>query len=223
MARKIVKTADGSHTIRIEQWDEQYHSKHGAISESYHVFIDSGLKCVNKKHIAILEMGFGTGLNALISLIEAQKMSISINYTGVEAYPLPQDEWQMLNYAEQLNAPEYEDHYQLMHNSPWGKAVSITDNFSLTKVKEDMALVRKKEEYDLIYFDAFGYRVQPELWDLEVFRNMYHSLNDAGILVTYAAKGVVRRNMQTVGFEVERLPGPPGKREMLRGKKYISV
>ena len=223
MPRKIIKTADGSHTIRIEHWDEQYHSKHGAISESYHVFIDSGLKCVNKKHIAILEMGFGTGLNALISLIEADKISVQINYTAVEAYPVSKKEWLMLNYADQLNAPGYDEHFQRMHSSPWSETVRITDNFSLTKLKEDMALVKKEEEYNLIYFDAFGYRVQPELWDLEVFRNMYHSLKNDGILVTYAAKGVVRRNMQAVGFEVERLPGPPGKREMLRGRKIKSA
>lgn len=222
MLRKIIKTADGSHTIRIEQWDEQYHSKHGAISESYHVFIEHGLRCVKKENIAILEMGFGTGLNALISLIEAQAMSLQVEYTAVEAYPVPQKEWQMLNYAEQLNAPEYDEHFQLMHKSPWENTVQISENFSLTKLKEDMALVKKEEEFNLIYFDAFGYRVQPELWDLEVFRNMYHSLKDGGILVTYAAKGVVRRNMQAVGFDVERLPGPPGKREMLRGRKSKS-
>ena len=223
MQRKIVKTADGSHTIRIEKWDEQYHSKHGAISESYHVFIENGLKCVNQNNITILEMGFGTGLNALISLIDAHKTSVQIKYTAVEAYPLTREEWQGLNYADQLNAPQYEEHFQLMHNSPWDKAVQITDQFILTKLRTDMALVRMEEAYNLIYFDAFGYRVQPELWDLEVFRNMYKSLKEDGILVTYAAKGVVRRNMQAVGFEVERLPGPPGKREMLRGRKISSI
>lgn len=222
MRRKIIKTADGSHTIRIEQWDEQYHSKHGAISESYHVFIENGFKCVNKNNIAILEMGFGTGLNALISLIKAHKMFLQIKYTAVEAYPVTQEEWQGLNYADQLNALQYDEHFQLMHNSPWEKAIQITDRFTLTKLRADMALVRMEEEFNLIYFDAFGYRVQPELWDLEVFRNMYKSLKEDGILVTYAAKGVVRRNMQAVGFKVERLPGPPGKREMLRGRKINS-
>ena len=219
MQRKIIKTADGSHTIRIEQWDEQYHSKHGAISESYHVFIEMGLSYIEKTDISILEMGFGTGLNALITLIESAQKSIRVSYTGIEAFPVAKEEWQILNYTEQLEAISYTKSFQLMHTAPWQTPVSISDNFVLTKIKMDMIQFQGDEEFDLIYFDAFGYRVQPELWDSDIFRNMFRSLKPGGILVTYAAKGVVRRTLQEVGFEIERLPGPPGKREMLRASK----
>ena len=216
MQRKIIKTADGSHTIRIEQWDEQYHSKHGAVSESYHVFIEKGLRRIEKAEISILEMGFGTGLNALITLIESARNSLDIRYTAIEAFPVAKEEWQKLNYTTELEAPTYKKSFQLMHTSPWGKAVSISENFELTKIKMDMRHFERMADFDLIYFDAFGYRVQPELWDRDIFNNMFQCLKPGGILVTYAAKGVVRRTLQEVGFEIERLPGPPGKREMLR-------
>ena len=219
MQRKIIKTADGSHTIRIDQWDEQYHSKHGAISESYHVFIENGLRQIGNAEISILEMGFGTGLNALITLIESDQNSLNINYTGIEAFPVKEDEWRLLNYSKELNAESYEQSFQRMHTSAWEKPVQITDHFKLTKLKMDMSLFKTESRFDLIYFDAFGYRVQPELWDVNIFRNMFQSLKIGGILVTYAAKGVVRRTLQEVGFTVERLPGPPGKREMLRGSR----
>ena len=219
MQRKIIKTGDGSHTIRIEQWDEQYHSKHGAISESYHVFIEMGLKCVDESEISILEMGFGTGLNALITLIESDINQLDIRYTAIEAFPVAKEEWRMLNYTKQLKADQYAPSFELLHTSAWEKTVNIAENFKITKLKLDMSTYKSDSEYNLIYFDAFGYRVQPELWNPDVFKNMFQSLKDGGILVTYAAKGVVRRTLQEVGFEVERLPGPPGKREMLRARK----
>jgi tRNA U34 5-methylaminomethyl-2-thiouridine-forming methyltransferase MnmC len=219
MKRRLVITADGSHSLRIDDWDEQYHSKHGAVAESYHVFIHNGLHTVPQRKISILEMGFGTGLNAFISLIESVKRNISIRYTAVEAYPLEKTEWQLLNYPEVLKAEEYAAGFRKMHASVWEEPIDITAQFQLTKKQIEMSTYKANEEHELVYFDAFGYRVQPELWTAELFFNMYASLKPGGILVTYAAKGVVRRTMQEVGFQVERLPGPPGKREMLRALK----
>ena len=220
MKRKIIKTADGSNTIRIEDWDEQYHSVHGAIAEAYHVFIKHGLNYHPNDSIQILEMGFGTGLNALITFLESARSSRQILYTGVEAFPVTKEEWKQLNYPAELDLePSSVEAFKRMHESPWEEWVTISDAFSLLKINRDMEVYQAKEEFDLIYFDAFGYRVQPELWSDSVFLNMYNALRDNGILVTYAAKGVVRRSMQKVGFTVERLPGPPGKREMLRAIK----
>lgn len=219
MKRHIITTADGSQTIRIEEWDEQYHSRHGAIAESFHVFIRNGLHALNRDRISILEMGFGTGLNALISLLEAAKNKTHIEYTAVEAFPLLEEEWKSLNYPKSLNAMAFQSHFQLTHSCAWEQAIPITEYFQLTKLKTDMVKFSANDEFDLIYFDAFGYRVQPELWTPKVFSNMFQSLKPGGILVTYAAKGSVRRAMQEVGFQVERLAGPPGKREMLRAWK----
>ena len=169
--------------------------------------------------ISILEMGFGTGLNALLTLMHAKRSGCSIRYTGIEAYPVSREHWSQLGYAKALDHSEMESIFETMHSSPWGQAVNITNTFSLCKKQIDMARFRQEEAFDLVYFDAFGYRVQPELWEKEVFSNMYHSLKEGGILVTYAAKGLIRRTMQEVGFLVERLEGPPGKREMLRARK----
>ena len=219
MKRKIITTSDGSTTIHIEDWDEQYHSKHGAIQEAYHVFIKHGLSQFNDQYLSILEIGFGTGLNALITLIEAEKHNLSIGYTGVEAFPVSQEEFQQLNYIPELNAISFEESFKKMHDAPWESPIGITDNFLLHKQKKDFMEIEDKGLFNLIYFDAFGARVQPELWTEAIFIKMFNALKHNGILVTYAAKGSVRRAMQAVGFKVERLPGPPGKREMLRAIK----
>ncbi len=219
MQRKIVQTSDGSKTIRIEEWDEQYHSRHGAIAESEHVFIKNGLLQTDRNPISVLEMGFGTGLNALLTAMYAKKKGLQVAYTAIEAYPVSREHWSQLGYAAAMNGPGMEIAFEKMHSSTWGKNIEITDEFRLKKLQCDMALFKQKEAFDLVYFDAFGYRVQPELWEKEVFSNMYWSLKDGGILVTYAAKGLIRRTMQQVGFKVERLEGPPGKREMLRASK----
>ncbi|MEN8788776.1 MAG: tRNA (5-methylaminomethyl-2-thiouridine)(34)-methyltransferase MnmD [Flavobacteriaceae bacterium] len=219
MKRRLVTTADGSHSLRIDAWDEQYHSIHGAVAESQHVFIQKGLREFEQKEIAVLEMGFGTGLNAFMSLIDALKQNKSLHYTAVEAFPLKKSEWELLNYPEVLNATEYSTCFDILHTSPWEVPVDLHQNFQLIKRQTEMSTFTVDESFDLVYFDAFGYRVQPELWTAEVFSNMFRSLKPGGVLVTYAAKGVVRRTMQAVGFGVERLPGPPGKREMLRARK----
>ncbi len=223
MKRRIITTGDGSKTIHLEDWNEQYHSKHGAVQEAYHVFIKHGLHKFNNQQIQVLEIGFGTGLNALITLIESKKQNLIVHYTGVEAFPVTPAELNILDYNDALNAKEYAKDFELMHASDWGNPTTITDNFILTKQKKDFHSVSDNGLFNLIYFDAFGARVQPELWTVSIFEKMYKALCWNGILVTYSAKGSVRRAMQEVGFIVERLPGPPGKREMLRAtKEYIS-
>lgn len=221
MKREIIITSDGSTTIHLPDWDEQYHSKHGAIQEAYHVFIKHGLTPISKKEVSILEIGFGTGLNSFITFLEAQKNNLTIDYVGVEAYPVSLDEIDKLNYVSKLNATEYKSVFQTLHSSSWEEEHQITLDFSLLKRKQFFADIEDESRFDVIYFDAFGARVQPELWTIEIFAKMYSALNNEGVLVTYSAKGSVRRAMQSVGFTVERLPGPPGKREMLRATKNL--
>ena len=219
MQREIITTADGSKTIRIKDWDEQYHSKHGAIQEAYHVFIKHGLDLFQKRDLHILEIGFGTGLNALITILEASRSNKKITYYGVEAYPVSSGELAQLNYISELNAPDFQSHFEKMHSAPWETEVTLSDGFLLYKNQCKFTEISYKDCMDLIYFDAFGARVQPDLWTGDMFAIMFKALNKGGVLVTYAAKGSVRRAMQSVGFKVERLPGPPGKREMLRARK----
>jgi len=233
LKREVVITADGSSTIHLPDWDEQYHSKHGAIQEAYHVFIKHGLRyfcaenldkeeneaSVINKEVAILEIGFGTGLNAFITFLEVEKLKIKTNYVGVEAYPVSAEEIQLLNYTKELEAEDREAVFKQMHEVSWNEGHDISSLFLLEKQKKFFSEINEKDVYNIIYFDAFGARVQPELWTEPIFESMYKSLKTGGVLVTYAAKGSVRRAMQAVGFTVERLEGPPGKREMLRGIK----
>jgi tRNA U34 5-methylaminomethyl-2-thiouridine-forming methyltransferase MnmC len=219
LERKIIITNDGSSTIHLPKWNEQYHSKHGAIQEAKHVFIKNGLSLFCNQQITVLEIGFGTGLNCFISFLEAKKLDLTIDYIGVEAYPVLFDELTKLNYVTVLNATTYSTIFSKMHQEEWGKLIQISSTFSLTKRQQFFNEIQDKNCVDLIYFDAFGARVQPELWTEVIFKLMYIALKSGGVLVTYSAKGSVRRAMQAVGFKVERLPGPPGKREMLRATK----
>ncbi|WP_430409508.1 tRNA (5-methylaminomethyl-2-thiouridine)(34)-methyltransferase MnmD [Kordia sp.] len=223
MKRKIITTGDGSTTIHLEEWNEHYHSTHGAIQEANHVFIKTGLHHIkqtfNPDQIHILEIGFGTGLNAFISYLEAKKHAFHINYNGVEAYPVASAEITQLNYISKLNAESEKSIFEKMHVCDWEKETILSENFKLTKRQQFFDQINDKEQFNLIYFDAFGADVQPELWTVSIFQKMYNAMQNKGILVTYAAKGSVRRAMQKVGLKVERLPGPPGKREMLRATK----
>ena len=220
MQRKIIVTNDGSVTIHIEEWDESYHSKHGAIQEAYHVFIKNGLDNFrDNDSVSILEIGFGTGLNAFITFLEAKKRNLSINYVGVEAYPISSEEVNQLNYVEELKASEFQLTFNLMHEADWDKEFEVNNTFKLTKRKQFFKDIRDKEKYNLIYFDAFGFNVQPELWNEEIFKKMFDALLPNGILVTYACRSTIKRAMLSVGFQVEKLPGAPGKREMLRAIK----
>ena len=219
MKREIIKTSDGSTTIHIPEWNEQYHSIHGAIQEANHVYINNGLRYKNTNEIAILEIGFGTGLNSFMTFLAAQKKELLIEYVGVEAYPILEEELLKLNYVAELGAPQFAKVFESFHSSSWEKKHQITSYFSLLKRKQFFHEIDDENKFDVIYFDAFGARVQPELWNEEIFLKMFLALKSEGVLVTYAAKGSVRRAMQSVGFTVERLPGPPGKREMLRALK----
>lgn len=219
MKREIIITSDGSTTIHLPEWNEQYHSKHGAIQEAYHVFIKNGLSLFKNKSISILEIGFGTGLNSLITFFEAPKRCLNVNYVGVEAYPILQEELKKLNYSSELNFENCNEIFNTIHLVDWEINNKISDNFKLIKRKQFFDNINDQSVYNLIYFDAFGARVQPELWTESIFKRMYDALIIGGVLVTYSAKGSVRRAMIAVGFEVERLEGPPGKREMLRAKK----
>ncbi len=221
MKREIITTLDGSTTIHLPDWDECYHSKHGAIQEAYHVFIQNGLQLIKKDTISILEIGFGTGLNAFITFLESDKNKLNIDYTGVEAFPVTVDEAFAMNYLEQLDAKEFETVFKKMHESIWEEQFFLSDTFSLAKRKQFFTEIEDKNCFDLIYFDAFGYRVQPELWSTGIFKKMYDALQNNGILVTYAARGVIKRSMQEVGFTVKKVPGPPGKREMMIAFKNI--
>ena len=227
MKREIITTADGSSTIFIPEWNEHYHSKHGAIQEAYHVFIKMGLDFFRESHpssksLSILEIGFGTGLNALITLLEAKKESLNVDYTGVEAYPVSLEELKKLNYTSLFSEANTENFFNDLHRATWDEEEVVSDCFKLQKKKMFFTEIEEEDIYDLIFFDAFGPRVQPELWTEEIFLKMYKALKGSGVLVTYSAKGSVRRAMEAVGFKVERLPGPPGKREMLRATKDVS-
>ncbi|BFM41624.1 tRNA (5-methylaminomethyl-2-thiouridine)(34)-methyltransferase MnmD [Flavobacterium sp. CFS9] len=221
MKREIIKTLDGSTTIHLHEWNESYHSKHGAIQEAKHVFIKNGLSLFDVAPVSILEIGFGTGLNAFITFLESNEKQQQIDYVGVEAYPVDAKEVLAMNYVAELEADNYKDVFAKMHECEWNQKEVISADFMLTKRKQFFDEIDDFEIFDLIYFDAFGYRVQPELWSTEIFRKMYQSLKPNGVLVTYAARGVVKRSMMEVGFTVEKLAGPPGKREMFRAFKKV--
>lgn len=216
MRRELVFTADGSTSFKISDWDECYHSRHGALAEAVHVFIKNGLH-QTQRSVAVLEIGFGTGLNAFLTAIEAFKRDMLVRYVGIDAYPISASDAAKMNYAEVLNvnASLFKD----MHELPWGEHIIMSPNFTFCKLQQYVQDLELEDTFDLVYFDAFGYRVQPELWTIDVFTRIFNVMNKGGILVTYASKSIVRRNLLEVGFTVEKLPGPPGKREMLRAVK----
>ena len=223
LKKEIVKTRDGSNTIFVPEFDETYHSKHGAIQESFHVFIRSGLKFKTELNdINVLEVGFGTGLNALLSFIDSEETNRNIKYTSLEAYPLKWDLLSKLNYIDLIFNGKYSATYKKMHSCDWESFYIISPFFTLRKQNVKLQDVLFDNEFDLIYFDAFAPRVQPELWTEQIFTSMYKALNPGGVLVTYCAKGSVKRALRHVGFELQSIPGPPGKREMSRAIKPSS-
>lgn len=216
---EIEKTADGSYTLFVPELDEHYHSVKGALTESEHIFINMGLKHSSAPSPRILEIGFGTGLNAFLTSLEAKKDNRSIFYTTIEKYPLDMETIKLLDYPELIASEESELFYSI-HNAGWNSPQTISGNFTIEKIEGDFTEYRFRNGYDIIYFDAFAPEKQPEMWNQTLFNNLYEVLNDDGILTTYCAKGAVRRMLQEAGFIVERLPGPPGgKREILRGTK----
>jgi tRNA U34 5-methylaminomethyl-2-thiouridine-forming methyltransferase MnmC len=221
MKREIIITADGSTTIRKPDWNENYHSSHGAIQEAKHVFIANGLDLFkNQAEISILEIGFGTGLNAFITFLETQNNE-KVNYVGVEAYPISQDEVNQMNYTSELKANSFTTIFEKLHNCDWEQEITITSQFKLTKRQQLFQDLEDKNQYNLIYFDAFGFPLQPELWSELIFKKMFDALLPNGVLVTYACRTSIKNAMIAAGFTIEKLPGAPGKREMLRATKNV--
>jgi len=211
-------TEDGSHTMFMYGMDEPYHSTHGALRESMHVFINEGLYRTEQTPMRILEVGFGTGLNALLSMKESVYRNLNIYYHAVEKYPLNESEYTLLNY-EQIIDKCPEGALLRMHNSPWGEPVKMTDHFTLYKENSDFRSMNLPSHFNLVYFDAFSPEKQPELWAKDIFDNISNVSDPGAILVTYSAKGAVRRTLTECGFSVYKVPGPPGKREMIRAVK----
>lgn len=214
-------TGDNSHTLLVKELNETYHSTKGAIVEAKHVFIQKGLadyiQKTNLKQLNVFEVGFGTGLNAHLSQLFAVGNNIHLNYISIEAHPLKIDLIKQLNYPSLINSDQSQ--YLKLHDVEWDLPVVIDDNFTLTKIHQKLAELSPIEKIDVIFFDAFAPDIQPEMWSKTIFENMYHLLKDEGVLVTYCAKGIVKRTLKEVGFTVENLPGPPGKREMTRAVK----
>ena len=218
---KVITTEDGSSSIYVEELNEHYHSIYGAIQESEHIFIKSGLLSENLKPldpIFILEVGFGTGLNALLTYFSALKIQKQIHYTAIELYPLTNSELQQLNYVTQLSYPQTNKVFNRLHTAEWERSVQIAEHFSLCKHKiSALDIELPQHTFNLVYFDAFSPETQPSLWTSTLFEKIYNSMKTNGIFVTYSAKGSVKRALQQVGFCIEKLPGPVGKREILRG------
>jgi tRNA U34 5-methylaminomethyl-2-thiouridine-forming methyltransferase MnmC len=227
---QVKVTGDGSHTLYVPSLNEHYHSTFGAVTESEHIFIRAGLASLPAEmtQISILEVGFGTGLNAFLACLFAEQNKLSLRYTSLEKYPLPVGMEERLNFSNEMTSrfeanPKFnsliiKEIYFSLHRIPWEKWHEITPFFKLLKIEVDLLEFQPAAcSYDLVFFDAFGPDVQPEMWTEEVFRRMASGLNPGGMLVTYSTKGTVKRNLKAAGFTIEKLPGPPGKREILRG------
>lgn len=219
MKRIIEKTEDGSPTLFVPELNEHYHSVKGAHTESEHIFVNMGLEASRATSPNVLEVGFGTGLNALLSLENAERQGRKVKYTGIELYPLAWDEISPLNYS---SSPLFKQ----IHDIPWNIETDITEHFLLKKIQADVnqlfgaTTATFSPKFDVVYFDAFAPEKQPEMWSEELLRSIYINMEREGILTTYCAKGVIRRMLQDIGFKTERLPGPPGgKREILRATK----
>lgn len=219
MTRSLLLTADGSHTIALEPGSDTFHSRHGAIGESQHVYIKEGWKQVPKtagQSIAVLEMGLGTGLNALLTLQESQTEGVSVRYEALELYPLEAELYTALNYCDCLQQPDLKPVFEAIHTAAWNEPVMLQKGFELLKRKVALADFHPQQSYHLIYYDAFSPNSQGELWTTLQFQKLYNALNPGGLLVTYCSKAVVRRAMVAAGFRVEKPQGPWGKREMVR-------
>lgn len=216
MKQIVEYTTDGSATLYVPGLDEHYHSVKGARTESSHIFIGAGMKHSAAAPLHILEIGFGTGLNAFLTLMEAKESGREVYYTGIELYPLEWETVERLNYSD-------DPLFRAIHAAPWEEATEITSGFSLLKRKTDFTLPEEgtpSQGFDVVYFDAFAPEKQPEMWSEALFSRLYSAMNTGGILTTYCSKGVIRRMLQQIGFTTERLPGPPGgKREILRATK----
>lgn len=217
MKREIILTNDGSSSLFVPELNETYHSIHGAIAEAKHVFLKKGLE--EKKHlkiVRILEVGFGTGLNCLLTYLKSKNENLNIEYTGIEKYPITPEELKAVNYGIELNAVKEFDE---INKSEWENIAVISDNFKLKKLKFDLESDDLTGPFDLVYFDAFAPNKQATMWTSEIFTKIYNQLEKDGLLVTYCCQGQVKRTLKEVGFEVQKTDGPPGKREMLTARK----
>ncbi len=217
MEKKIIITDDGSHSLFVPELNENYHSTHGAWNEAMHVFIEMGFKkTIGKSSISILEIGFGTGLNTMLTAKEALDSNIKVKYCSLEKYPLSKEIIGKLNFASHCKEKEtsYTEIFHQIHQVDWEEYREINSCFQLKKMEKSVLDWETKEQFDLIYFDAFAPEKQPEMWSDAVFKKMYDCLKSDGFLTTYCAKGIIKRRLKSLGFRVENVPGPPGKREM---------
>jgi len=228
MTRELFLTKDGSHTVLTRELNASYHSVHGALAESQHVFIEAGLLYVIKhlnnneqgsSPLSIFEMGMGTGLNLLLTYIEAEKLQQEVHYITVEKFPLEKQITDQLNYCGLLHRPELQKVFNSIHSSAWNQPYNLSSWFCLHKQEMALEDLKIDRRFNLVYYDAFAPSAQPELWSQSIFQKIYEMLFPRGVLVTYCSKGEVRRNLIASGFLVEKLPGPPGKREIIRAKK----
>ena len=223
MEREIRTTQDGSKTLYIKDLNENYHSHHGALQEANHVFIKNGLNLVNYYEINILELGFGTGLNALVTINDFLKNDKNhvINYFTVEKYPVNIEEVSELDYGSSFEHPEIKDFYEKLHQCPWNEKTEILSGFFFTKFQCDFFDIENLilPKINLVYYDCFGARVQPDLWEDKIFKIVSDTMENEGLITTYSSKGSVRRILKDLNFEVEKKAGPPGKREMMIATK----
>ncbi len=217
---EIRLTADGSKTLYLPHLDETYHSSHGAIQEAVHVFIEHGLTYVSQQteSMIIFEMGFGTGLNALLTALWAQRHQRMIHYIGIEHYPIEEDLWRQMEFVQVESEIAL---YAKIMSSEWGDYQEMNPHFQLRKIEKDVLQLERQEQVDLVYYDAFGPRAQSEMWEIPVLTKMYELLKPGGVFVTYCAQGQMKRNLKLLGFELTELPGPPGKRVMTRATKKL--
>lgn len=221
---QIITTRDGSHTIFVPCISEHYHSIFGAVRESTHIFIQAGFNFLSdRKSFSVFEIGFGTGLNALLTYVAAAKKRNKIIYHAIEKHPLDNRLLHDLNYTNFISDRKKSGNaFKLMHQAAWNTYVSIDPCFTIHKIKDDFLTYSPSFHYDVVYFDAFAPAKQPEMWRKENFNKIYHMLNPEGILVSYCVQGQVKRDLKTTGFHVEILHGPQGKRHMLRARKSVS-
>jgi len=228
MTREIIVTSDGSHSISIPEMGVTYHSSHGAIQESMHVFIESGLRYLSKKDLApsglsVLEMGFGTGLNTLLTAAEAASTGQYVYYETIEPHPLEMSIALSLNYCDQLNRPDLKNFFTHMHECKWDTVVELIPHFSFKKINSSLIDYIPNQLFNIIYFDAFAPDVQPDLWTSGIFKKMYDAMKPDAVLTTYCSKSIVRKAMSEAGLSVEKIPGPPHKREIVRAVKKQPV
>jgi tRNA U34 5-methylaminomethyl-2-thiouridine-forming methyltransferase MnmC len=227
MDKRLLITEDGSHSIELPGKQVTYHSRHGAISESVHVFIEAGYRYWWQQHpqantCRVFEMGLGTGLNALLTFRESQQRQHNIHYTAVDIAPLDMSFVEALNYCQILQQDALQPVLLQLHTCSWGTRHQLAPHFTFEKVNTALQQFAGQSPFDIVYYDAFAPNAQPELWTEEIFQRLYNMLSPGGVLVTYCSKGAVQRAMKAAGFTIEKLPGPPHKREMVRAKKIGS-